>query len=300
MIRSKVTARLLRHYIHSHALQLRPPSQLAIPRGLLLSWFSIVAFVAFGLLPGCDSSQFGQLSSTPVPYASGGIGLTKAEWEKIHKLYDFNERDYYRYDVTMREQGRENYYLVDYWRERGKTTGTSRIFLIALSTELRLTNPKDSPGGEVQKMIKDLLPADAKYVKQMYPGEWSGHDIYQSETLKSLYPPIPGAQSPWDDGEPGTVHVFYAYTPDTGSAPQGGRASLAITAGIRSPPAMPPTTPEPTVTINIPTEVPTVLRPLPTGSTTPSVSIPSPLPSRPLPVPTGPAPTIPQPTNSRP
>jgi hypothetical protein len=198
-------------------------------------------------------------------FQSGGIGLTRAEWEKTHKPdplathIGWERAAYYP----------ESRYGVTYWHEdpQSQKPEDARIAEFIYKTR----NPTSE--GQLAEMVA-LLPADAQLQEK---GQITGNVqargdlwyIYHSQSLETRYPPLPDAPDPWKGKTPGTIYLECCYNGNGVTI----RAQLA-----RLPYKLPPTEPPPTITpfVLLPTAIPTL-----PGPPKPVPSLPPPIPSIP-------------------
>ena len=139
-------------------------------------------------------------TNTPIPQApafdSGGIGLDKATWEKLHGP-NANNTD------TIGSYENKKYFIL---------FSSGKIFNLTRQNS-KLSN------NEARIEAKSLMPKDAKLVKT-YTDSRSGVpvDLYYSEALKNYL----GSSGIWSGGEPGNFIVKYnsgSYIVATGNTP---------------------------------------------------------------------------------
>lgn len=223
-------------------------SQLRQNRSVLYAVIALVVIVGISLLwvtvnmGNRAFSSDASSSSTPLPYASGGLGLTKGEWEKRHTLVDADDRFAYSYDLLKSGRVEAVTYSIDFWRDREHTTSIARISYIGLSPALVISGTVEVglvSEEAMHKVVLQLLPADAQFLKKYIQGSTQNQgtyrEIYKSESLKGVYPPIPDASSPWVSSEPGTIYVTYVHK----------GLGIRIQAGDISAPKLPAPTPLP-------------------------------------------------------
>jgi hypothetical protein len=234
-------------------------------------WPSSVLLLA--ALIGC--SVCSSFATPPPPFPSGGLGLTKVEWERHHTLVELHGDDFYRYDAL--EQGEHyvfNSYDVQFWHEGAQANSDSIVSSITadlrrvLSDTLHMPPSGDDPGLDLKhEALHLLLPDDAQLQKtEKYPQDQDTFiEYYHSTSLENRYPALALAHDPWSDDAPGTIRVIY----------RRGRFIVIITAGAVG-------MPQPTIT-SAPTDSPApTAPPMPPAVLT---GIPRPVPSFPAPVP---------------
>jgi hypothetical protein len=195
------------------------------------------------------------------------LGLTKAEWEQHHTMTDYEGSYVDNNDSNLK-------YGIDFWAY-GTATDNSPIYIVSaalvpvLSDTLHIPTTYDvihPVGGDLQrKAVVALLPADAQLVKTE-PGV-SEHDAFldtfHSASLERRYPPIALIQDPWGTDPPGTIHVSYLY----GVSPFATIHAGSNMAPQPTPTPYPTKTPNPTIPPGlIPTDIPTIPRPMPVPS----------------------------------
>jgi hypothetical protein len=218
-------------------------------------------------------------------FPSGGIGLTKAEWEKTHVLKVNKESapniyDPHYYDYDGKPFGE---YVVNFWPDpqrdrgsliiRGITGNPTKILSDVL--DIRIT-PEQLDQEKEQQAARALLPNDAELVES---GRLPTHqheliETYHSKLLEERYPSLPGVSKPWGENRPGTIHVSYSIY-----------SEVLVHANLVVPPAPEPTTPTLVDTPPpLPTALPTrVIWSIPTPLGTRSM-LPLPVPSRSIPI----------------
>lgn len=202
--------------------------------------------ITLSLLAGCTSST---PTTAPATFASGGIGLTKVEWEQHHtpssavptQLFESTSYD-------------NNQYGVFFWCDwpQNRCTAESRVSVIGFDTHSKLLD-------EQHAKIRALLPTDAQYQETIQHATGHFTELYYSALLASRYPPLDAVPDPWINSKPGTISVFY----------DSGGPIVRITAGIGSPPQpyLPTLTPLPLG--SLPTPVRTLPLPMLTGEPLP-------------------------------
>lgn len=218
------------------------------------------------VLTGCTGAA---ATPTPDAFQSGGLGLTKGEWERQHhKLTSVDYlSSFYFYDYENLQSGASGY-AVRFWSEDAQLTNETLISSIGvdvrfvlsgtdgLNIEAYLLTPDQK-----HKAVSTLLPADTQFQRRIDQFEVQGSysDIYYSKSLAGRYPPLPSVGDPWGKDPPGTIRASY-YQAGPG---------VSISAGSKRPPSLPtPTSPAPTETetpLPVPSPVPTTSRsePLP-------------------------------------
>lgn len=232
------------------------------------------------LLVGCtapvSSPQAG--ASTPVPFASGGLGLTKAEWEQHHVTVDVSFRSIEASIPTIYDNGQ---YRVYFWQDwpPDPTSATALISAMDFSPHTK--------GLEASRAaFQRLLPADAQFQRReevtglMTPGPPPIREIYRSATLANRYPALLSLINPWGKDPPGTIYVVYSAN---------GSYVYLVAGSQPTPPQPEPPRPKPT---------PCSRKGCPTSTTIPPVPtrpVPIPVPSGVVPIPSN-LPTLPAPT----
>lgn len=154
--------------------------------------------------------KYGDGSSLPsaptsVPFSSGGLGLSREAWEKMHGSSRRPVTDPYPCYVGAPLASYEGgVYAV--WYTSGE--------LIAFVSKLLGHTVSVA---EARAESKSLLPTDAQLVRQdevvKYESEVVVYDTYVSQSLSTVYPP--GAQNVWcapdfwNGAQPGTFTVLY-------------------------------------------------------------------------------------------
>jgi endonuclease YncB( thermonuclease family) len=145
-----------------------------------------------GLWAACGGVHEHAAATTPVPaYASGGLGLTRAEWEAKHGKGEGDEASFITYE---RQQ-----YLVTF--SRGEVWSIS-------------WNLPDSVSPDVaDDLALSLVPADHQFVGSTVTEPGSPADLYLSDSLIARFPPEDG-RDPWHGDPPGSFIVIYYPEPD--------------------------------------------------------------------------------------
>ena len=226
----------------------------------LVNFRSSLALVLVALaLSSCTASAPPQAS----PFASGGLGLTKGQWEQQHKAV-----------TEPRHSGGVGYdggkYYVIFWSDQPPSqTADSPISFIAVNTGQAVN------AALARQIVPALLPEDVQFQRSETPGDRLGTtDYYFSPALATRYPAIGVVGSPWQTLPVGTIKVTYG----AGMLPARLQPIL-ITAGEMGipPTAQPSEENVPSTSTWVPPALRTVVPPLPV------------LTGPPLPVPTGPA-----------
>ena len=131
------------------------------------------------------------------PYASRGVGLSRAAWESAQGPPSgaAGERLAYRsgrFVVGFRDGNVVSLELI--WRE---------------GAPVHLE--------EARMAGRGWLPLDARFVRTYVPPDAPGQpliDVYTSDSLRARFPDAPWRSSPWTRGEPGMVVVALRLTPD--------------------------------------------------------------------------------------
>ncbi|MDQ2805495.1 MAG: hypothetical protein M3Z04_01030 [Chloroflexota bacterium] len=210
-------------------------------------------------------------------FQSGGIGLTKAAWERSHTdIFVPPTGNYITYDG-----GR---YEVTFWQDWSLRAPTADSLISSIAFDTKVHTPELKYAA-----FRPFLPGDAQLGprKALRDG-----DVWYSPSLVSRYPPLAGALQPWDKAEPGSINVVF----------KNGTSYVFIAAILTFPPRPIPVQPTPTLCGDHPCPTPT--RALPTPISTPAGSpLPSPvltgLPLRTIPLTHAPAP-LPSPSASPP
>jgi hypothetical protein len=172
--------------------------------------------LALLLLPlslACDSTP---PSPIPQPLASGGLGLTRAEWERKHTFVLAIPGSDYIYDGFNPPLFG---YRVNFWQE-SVNDPSARISAMAVDTRLVLSDTgkiSSTTAGtanldkaQMQQAVRSLLPVDAERQGEESPGATGTFtETYTSNLIKSIYPPLTALKDPWGDQPPGTIRVVY-------------------------------------------------------------------------------------------
>ena len=170
----------------------------------------VLSFCAWGLLP----------NPPPVgPFQSGGLGLTRAEWQQ--QYVPAYEPIRLPFTEPVYEDGEQrSLYSLDFWPEGWLNGAQARITTI---------NPFGwGPGPEPPAMlIQQLLPADSQQVHDPLALEEPAGAfvaIYYSASLATRYPARLGAPDPWRGARLGTFYVISGHSlvitiPASGYAP---------------------------------------------------------------------------------
>lgn len=229
------------------------------------------------ILAGCTVSLSTPTTAPPAAspaaltvFQSGGIGLTKATWDRSHSdIFTPPTGDYFIYDG-----GR---YEVTFWHDLSQRTPTadSMISMIAFDTQAH------TPETQLAA-FRPFLPADAQ---REPPTPYAGREIWYSPSLVNRYPTLTGALQPWGKAGAGRISVIF----------KNGNSDVRIVAYLNYPQAPRPVPPTPILcgdhpcpdpTYALPTPVPTKILPPLRGIV--STAVPRTLPSyvAPLPNPT--------------
>ena len=134
------------------------------------------------------------VSSRPTPsapaYASGGLGLDQMEWEREHgkgnpdnasspMFYGYEDGKFQVQFSKVRAGNVE--YIERVWGDRNAV-----------------------PIEEARKESKQVIPADAKFVKSYTSRSGSTVDLYASESLKTRF-----SDEDWTGGKPGDFIILY-------------------------------------------------------------------------------------------
>jgi hypothetical protein len=198
---------------------------------------------------------------------SGGIGLTRAEWEQKHTMVVDNESLYYLYD---HDDVTEGAYMVHYWHD-GPAQPESRIVAISVDARAVLSDAdkmdfKDKrilTVEEIRSAFLMLLPSDAQLLDTKRP-RYSNEgytETYMSKQLESAYEPLPGIGLPWTYDPVGSISVTYVDGFNVFSI-EAGIAHLLLEPEATSIPTWTPGPPEP-----LTSPVPTFVAPIPTQAT---------------------------------
>jgi hypothetical protein len=233
------------------------------------------------LFAGCGNGPNAQAVEE---YASGGLGLTRAQWERNHTSVEG-----YLYDASD-EHPRAGYWI-DFWTQQYPAPDDAVISRILVDARFILTSTQELAESESyihfdrkQAAVRTLLPADAQLESSRTTPASSVAvvETYYSPSLSSRYPSLPDEPDPWGNEKPGTIQVTYGYDP-----------LVVITAGRSGEPPRPliepsatPTMPEPTLG---PYDEPPGPPPVPTFPNSLSPTIPIPVtsvgPGEPVPTP---------------
>jgi hypothetical protein len=218
----------------------------------VLTLASCVICLLTACSPGSLRDGSSSVSSSIGKFASGGLGLTKAEWEQKYKLTDSSPDGLYTYDE--RPSPRANAIFVYFWSDQGAPVENAPISRINLDLFAVLMEPAGYTDtypslAQMEPFVTSLLPADAVLEKTEKVGRWSTIvQTYSSDTLATRYPTLSSGKTPWfresplsppAEYKPGTIIVDYA---------EGG-PYVSITAGEEGIPwryTPPPPTPYPT------------------------------------------------------
>jgi hypothetical protein len=133
----------------------------------------------------------------PGLFRSGGIGLTRDEWEGAHgqparEIGGRVEYDGGRFLVSFRD---------------GKIARVERVW--GAGSPVLLDAARIESRG--------LLPRDARFVRTRVPEGESDQpfvDVYSSDSLPSRFPDAPWRANPWTGGQPGNTYAVFHLTPD--------------------------------------------------------------------------------------
>jgi len=174
----------------------------------------------------CDTTP---PSPTPTPLPSGGLGLTRAEWEQHHTfILSIPGSDYIYDGFKPPFYG----YRVNFWQEPDTNDPTARISAMAVDTRLVLSDTGRIPPAtaaeakptkeQMQQAVRTLLHADAERQGTEGPSaSLTFTETHISNLLKSAYPPLSTAKDPWGELPSGTIKVRY----------ENGGPSVLISAG---------------------------------------------------------------------
>lgn len=230
------------------------------------------------LVVGCTAPVSSPRSgaSAPAPFASGGLGLTKAEWEQHHVSVDVSTDTINRMEVPISIIYDNGEYRVYFWNDwpPDPPSGTALISQIAFYPRTK--------GLDARRAFHRLLPADAQFQRREEVTGLGAQDpapireIYRSATLAVRYPALSSQPNPWGDDPPGTIYVVYSAND----------SYVYLVAGSQPAPPPPKSTgPKPTPcsrkgcpTPTLPTPRPTWPPPIPVPSGVPPVPVPSNIP----------------------
>jgi len=179
------------------------------------SILALVAMVAL-LLPALVACDSAPQSPTPQPLASGGLGVTRADWERKHNyILALSSSDYIYDGFNPPLFG----YRVNFWQESFDDP-SARISAMAVDTRLVLSDTgKIPPAGagtatlskaQMQQAVQALLPADAERQGIENPNATGTFtETYISNLIKNVYPPLSAQKDPWGGRPPGTIRVVY-------------------------------------------------------------------------------------------
>ena len=219
---------------------------------------ALLAVCVVAVLAGCARNSTSTVSPAPSKpeqsFLSGGLGLTKSEWEQEHTLVSSSiYGDYYYEGLPSRT---ENWLRVYFWSEQGAPVEDAPISRIDLDAYLAFSETIGSGGlpisfEQMERGVATLLPADAVLEKteEIPSGQSRTVQIYFSDALARRYAPLSSGKTPWSpapneasvssssDLRPGTIRVVYNHG-----------SSVSISAGGNSIPWRYYFTPEPTRT----------------------------------------------------
>jgi len=263
---------------------------------------ALMLFGAVLLTVGCDSGGGKEETGS---FRSGGLGLTKAEWETRYKHKERDEGyDIIYYHEEPNPEGYRRSYLLEFWRTQDHVTSDSLIRTVIADPHWVLSDTLGIPPDEIERRADEyakrprtitpanypppplenvrpgeelllmaaraLMPPDAEFQRAGVEGQWYVTEIYHSKSLETRYKAGPSGQNPWGDKPPGMIFVSYTIEGD----------GMSVEAGLdlSGMPRLPTATPGPTDT------------PLPTPVPTGSPKAPEPVQTRPRPVETTSAP----------
>ena len=164
----------------------------------------------------------------PAPIASGGLGLSRAEWNAHHTLTldsGSSERRQDFYDNQLR---------VFFWPEGWLAADQARIKVISSS--------QDHSASEARAASRGLLPADAVLQRTVAdPNMAFGFiDVYHSAALRDQFPGRLFAADPWGGRPPGTFyveysHIFYIAIPSEMNIPPSQLAGIEAAPSVTPP-----------------------------------------------------------------
>ena len=130
-------------------------------------------------------------------FRSGGLGLTREEWERLHGA-----------------PSRETDEAVEY--ENGRFVVAFRDGRVARLTRVwGEQSPALLDAARIES--RTFLPRDARFVRSRIPTVESGQpfvDVYSSESLPIPFPDAPWRATPWTGGEPGNLVAVFRVTPE--------------------------------------------------------------------------------------
>lgn len=149
----------------------------------LLLGIAVVTFI----VTGCGRRDNGVPS-----LQSGGLGLTRSEWQQLHGT------------AASQDSGYANYN--DY---RGRFTIN---FMVRYAGYIKRTyrDPAVVPLEDARRESRSLMPADSTLIRT-YHVSAGPVDLYSSESLKQLFP----SDEDWIRGEPGQFIVLYSSDRDS-------------------------------------------------------------------------------------
>jgi len=188
--------------------------------------FLALAALLIPMSLACDNTS---QSPTPVPLASGGLGLTRAAWEQKHTFILAIPGSDYIYDGFNQPLFG---YRVNFWQQEAGDDPTARISAISVDTRLVLSDTGGIPASgagtatltkaQMQEAVRDLIPADAALQStEISSVTGTFTQTYRSNLLKNVYPALSTLKDPWGDQPPGTFRVAF----------EGGGPSVLIIAG---------------------------------------------------------------------
>lgn len=143
-------------------------------------------------------------AAATTPLQSGGLGLTRDEWEQRHGAGT--------QDPVMGYSYEDGEYLVSY---QADSAGVETVWMI----EERFGSAGIS-ADDARAASKLLLPTDGKLTKTYTPAQGREVDLYRSSWLKDRFPATMKIGklelSMWTNGDPGDYIVLYRV--DTGKA----------------------------------------------------------------------------------
>lgn len=248
-------------------------------RNLLLSGIWLLYLCLMLIATAC-----GGRGEAAKPYASGGLGLTRAEWEQHHTLGAGRGEVGYKYDMKNKQW--DTGYTVFFWSEQSDAPNDAIVSSLGVDTRDVFSDTQNLDWYEMVKQfpkmqaaVRFLMPADAQLVSTSNSERsHTTNEVYHSESLKNRYPTLPFSKVPWGGEAPGTIHV--SYSGEVASSRAGILAGPGNILRLPTPPPPPTDTPLPTYpyappvptsplavpTTNphrLPTAVPSVQLPLP-------------------------------------